>query len=586
MSKPILFSASHFEGLLRLASGAKYPLVAVVMLQVLVGFAENLTIVSILPIIEAMITGATATSGIGAIMADIVGFFGLPPVLHSFIGLAIAAATLRGILDIITSCYTIHFVLRTTTNLRQDLARRMYGLDWTKLSRLGSGHIVAVIVSEIERARPAFSQLIGLCTGMIQILTYIATSLFVSAPLTFVAVVLGLIKVLLLRPLQGKARTGGRRLSEMTASMNGTLFESLQNMKMLKAMGRETVLLRRFLGQTDRHHKAMEEIQSSSAWLGVLDEYMTALFMAVIFLLSATLLDIGIAEIAVVGLLMNRLLTRFGALQKASHAIGSHAGAIEALEKCVAEWPKPKPQTSCCQSIRFQKEIRLDMLSVYHDSKSILEGVSLTLTAGKLYALVGSSGSGKTTLVDTILGLHAPFAGRVLVDGEELVTANQPAWQARIGYVPQELVLFNDTILFNLLLDAEDVNEDDAKRALVAAEAWDFVKSMPQGLHSTIAERGTNLSGGQRQRLALARALVHAKDLLIIDEATSALDPSTERDICTTLRKLSGEITIIAISHQLAITEFADEVIEISHKKVIATKREPGDIACNFGHKL
>jgi ATP-binding cassette subfamily C protein len=540
---------------------------AVVALQALAGLAENLSLVSLLPIIQTLISGDTADSGLGAIMAQIVGFFGMPPVLESFLVLAIGAATVKAAISISTVRYANHVVLRTSTNLRQDLARRLYQQPWPNLSKLGSGQVVTSVVSEIERIRPAFGQFISLFTGAIQALIYIATSFFVSTPLTLAAIALGVSKIVLLRPLQRRGRDGGRQLSHFTSGMNATLVESLQNMKMLKAMGRENILLGRFIRQSQTHREAADKIAQSAAWLKVLDEYLTALLLAGTFFLSATVLNVGIAEIAVIGVLLNRLLTQIGGLQKSIHTIATQSGAIEAVERCLNEWPQTKPVIGG-QKLQFQEEIRLEDLTTGHDDKPVLRNASLVLTAGRLYALVGPSGSGKTTLVDTVLGLHEPLGGRVLIDGADLRQADIAAWHSRIGYMPQELVLFNDTVLFNLLLGSEDLTEEDAKQALIAAEAWDFVQSLPQGLLSVIAERGANLSGGQRQRLALARALIHAKDLLIVDEATTALDHATEIEICRTLRGLIGRFTIIAISHQSAIIDFADEVVKFEHGNV------------------
>jgi ATP-binding cassette subfamily C protein len=132
-----------------------------------------------------------------------------------------------------------------------------------------------------------------------------------------------------------------------------------------------------------------------------------------------------------------------------------------------------------------------------------------------------------------------------------------------IGYVPQETLLLHDTVFINVTLGDRELTEQNVEQALRAAGAWDFVAAMPQGMLSTVGERGSALSGGQRQRIAIARALVHNPRLLILDEATTALDPATEVGICATLRELRGELTILAISHQSAILEAADRAYRL-----------------------
>jgi ATP-binding cassette subfamily C protein len=127
-----------------------------------------------------------------------------------------------------------------------------------------------------------------------------------------------------------------------------------------------------------------------------------------------------------------------------------------------------------------------------------------------------------------------------------------------IGYVPQEILLLNDTVQKNITLGHPNLNEKDVVRALRAAGAWEFVQGLPQGINTTVGERGSKISGGQRQRIAIARALAHKPKLLILDEATNALDSDSETAICDTLRQLRGELTILAISHQPAVLEVAD----------------------------
>jgi ATP-binding cassette subfamily C protein len=141
-----------------------------------------------------------------------------------------------------------------------------------------------------------------------------------------------------------------------------------------------------------------------------------------------------------------------------------------------------------------------------------------------------------------------------------------------IGYVPQETLLLHDTVLINVTLGDQLLSEEDAITALRAAEAWDFVENLPQGIYSSVGERGGNLSGGQRQRIAIARALVHNPKLLILDEATSGLDPESETAICDTLRQLCGKLTILAISHQTAIIELADKTYRIENGQIFKIK--------------
>jgi ATP-binding cassette subfamily C protein len=161
-------------------------------------------------------------------------------------------------------------------------------------------------------------------------------------------------------------------------------------------------------------------------------------------------------------------------------------------------------------------------------------------------------------------------------------------WRGMIGYVPQENLLMHDTILQNVMLGDTAIGEPEVESALRVAGAWDFVHPMPKGVYTVVGERGSLISGGQRQRIAIARALVKGPKLLILDEATTALDPKTEKEICATLQKLKGTITIVAISHQPALVECADWAYRLKKGTLTPVKVPPETVekACHRTLKI
>ena len=176
------------------------------------------------------------------------------------------------------------------------------------------------------------------------------------------------------------------------------------------------------------------------------------------------------------------------------------------------------------------------------------------------------SGAGKTTLLDILIGLHIPLSGEMLIDGINLMDLDIKKWRSSIGYVPQDMFIFHDTIANNISLGDPVLNTSMVENALKAAGAWEFISALPDGIQTSIGERGLKLSGGQRQRISIARALVADPQLLILDEATTALDPTTEKNILSTLRKLSDKgITIVAVSHQSAVLDVADQAFQLDN---------------------
>ena len=201
-----------------------------------------------------------------------------------------------------------------------------------------------------------------------------------------------------------------------------------------------------------------------------------------------------------------------------------------------------------------------------------VENLSLELPFGTSLALVGASGSGKSTLVDIILGLLEPDSGQLRVDDTPLHEVLR-SWRARVGYVPQEVSLFDSTVAHNVALSwtTESIDEERVRRALRRAQLLDVIESRPDGIWGHVGEGGMNLSGGQRQRLGIARALYAEPLVLIMDEATSALDTATEAAVTDAVAELSGEVTVIVVAHRLATIRHSDQVCFMRDAHLVAS---------------
>ena len=211
----------------------------------------------------------------------------------------------------------------------------------------------------------------------------------------------------------------------------------------------------------------------------------------------------------------------------------------------------------------FNSTIELRNVSFRYSggNSDAVHNVSLTINKGQSIAFVGASGAGKSTLIDIFLGLLSPCSGEVCVDGK-IISECLDTWRSNIGYVPQDSFLRDETLRHNIAFAVPDhlIDDNAISRAIQVARLSDVVKMMPQGVNTTIGERGIRLSGGQRQRMNIARALYNDPDILIMDEATSALDGETEAEISKAVEELSGEKTIIIIAHRLSTVKECDRV--------------------------
>jgi ABC-type multidrug transport system fused ATPase/permease subunit len=199
-------------------------------------------------------------------------------------------------------------------------------------------------------------------------------------------------------------------------------------------------------------------------------------------------------------------------------------------------------------------------------ARPAVNGISLIIAKNTSLGVIGPTGSGKSTLVDLLLGLYQPTKGEILIDGQRLIPRLVPAWQAAIGYVPQDIFLIDDTIARNVAFGLPDSGIDPARlrEACAIAQILDFIETeLAAGFNTIVGERGIRLSGGQRQRLGLARALYHRPSVLILDEATSALDLATEAKLLDALRSLAGELTMVVAAHRLSTVTGCDQLIDL-----------------------
>ena len=219
---------------------------------------------------------------------------------------------------------------------------------------------------------------------------------------------------------------------------------------------------------------------------------------------------------------------------------------------------------------KISQSIILKALSFnYPDRSRTLINVDLEIKKGHMTALVGESGSGKSTISDLILGLQIPEKGHVLIDGISLSEFKQNTFRERVGYVPQDSMLFHTTIRENLLWSYDKAKENDLWVALKLANAENFVRELPDGIDTIVGDRGVRLSGGQRQRIALARALLRKPELLILDEATSALDSESEKLIQQSIELIAEQTTILIIAHRLSTIAKADQVYVLNKGAIV-----------------
>jgi ATP-binding cassette subfamily C protein len=263
------------------------------------------------------------------------------------------------------------------------------------------------------------------------------------------------------------------------------------------------------------------------------------------------------------------MLTRINSMQSKYQSMVAEASALWSIVDLIDRAKAEREPTGGSETPSLDRAVELRDVCISYDGQPVLDRLCLELPAGCITAIAGPSGTGKTTIVDLITGLVDPESGEVLVDGVPLREIDLRAWRGAIGYVPQETILLNDSIRTNVSFGDPAVTDVQIEKALRDADLWGFVARLPDGVDTSVGERGALLSGGQRQRVAVARALVHKPRLLILDEATSALDAASESEIWASVVQLRGRTTVVAISHQPALVAIADRVYRIENGHAI-----------------
>ncbi|HJE23337.1 MAG TPA: ABC transporter ATP-binding protein/permease [Methylorubrum populi] len=267
-----------------------------------------------------------------------------------------------------------------------------------------------------------------------------------------------------------------------------------------------------------------------------------------------------------------RMLPAFQNIFTSVSQLRFHLPGVRLIVDALAGEREPAPRTA--ERLPFTHAIRLEEVAFdYELGRPTLHGIDLTIPAHSTIGLIGRTGSGKSTLVALILGILSPTRGRIVIDGTMLDADNLPAWQNRIGYVPQEVFLIDGTVADNIALGIapEALDRTALERAARLAGAHEFVTRLPMGYETGVGERGARLSGGQRQRIGIARALYHDPDVIVFDEATSALDGETETAVMEALGALSGTRTIIMIAHRLTSLSRADTVHVLENGRIVAS---------------
>jgi ABC-type transport system involved in Fe-S cluster assembly fused permease/ATPase subunit len=368
-----------------------------------------------------------------------------------------------------------------------------------------------------------------------------------------------------------------RVMNDADADANTKAIDSLLNFETVKYFGNEEHEAQRFDRSLARYEKAAVRTWISLAILNAGQAVAFSLGLAAIMIMAAVDVTRGhasVGDFVMVNALMVQLYMPLNFLGSVYRDIKQGLIDIEQMFDLLAVDTEIKDAPGASDLRVTSGEIVFDRVDFAYDRRRpILKDLSLAVPPGNTVAIVGSSGAGKSTISRLLYRFYEPTGGRIEIDGQDISSVTQKSLRAAVGMVPQDTVLFNDTILYNIRYGRPDATDEEVYEAAKLAHIHEFVMTLPNGYQTMVGERGLKLSGGEKQRVSIARTILKGPPILILDEATSALDSRTEQDIQKALKQVSRDRTTIVIAHRLSTVVEADEIIVLEGGRIVERGR-------------
>ena len=363
------------------------------------------------------------------------------------------------------------------------------------------------------------------------------------------------------------------RMNAMDSEANSQAIDSLINYETVKYFNNEQFEQRRYGKTLQEWQDAAVMSQTSMSGLNITQGAIIAAGVTVIMIFAAKEVvdgSMSLGDLVLVNAFMLQVFIPLNFLGVVYSQVKHALADMDRMFKLLQESPEIRDPAGTPALRLNGGEIHFEQVHFHYQAeRSILKGLSFTVPAGKKVAVVGHSGAGKSTLARLLFRFYDVSAGRILIDGQDIREVSQQSLREAIGIVPQDTVLFNDSIGYNIAYGRCEARQDEIEQAARMANIHDFITSLPEGYDTVVGERGLKLSGGEKQRIAIARAILKNPRILIFDEATSSLDSKSEKAILDALQQLASQHTTLVIAHRLSTIVDADQILVMEQGQII-----------------
>lgn len=464
----------------------------------------------------------------------------------------------------------------------RDMRNQLYGhlqkLPLGFFDRHKTGQLIARVFSDTTQTKEAITYAVSdLVKHAVSLIAFVTALLLISWKLTLLALIVAPLFLGFLKPMLWRLRRGFRRAYEAQGELTSMLQETASGARLVKAYGAEEYERDRFVETNQAYFRDLVRAERVRLLSSPLSEMLGSIVTLVLvwvgaqFVFSGALTAEAFLTFLTISLRVQspiKALTTFPARAQASLA------AADRFFEILDTGGEPV-KTGGRRVERFDHQIAYeDVHFAYDGAEPVLEGISFAVKRGEVLALVGPSGAGKSTVVDLLPRFYEPGRGRITLDGVDISEIRLDSLRQLLGIVSQETLIFHDTVRANIAYGAVDrFSQEEIEAASRAANAHEFIMTLPEGYDTVLGDRGVRLSGGQRQRIAIARAILRDPPLLIFDEATSALDSESERLVQGAIERLLANRTVIVVAHRLSTIQGANQIVVLDRGRIVESGR-------------
>lgn len=463
-------------------------------------------------------------------------------------------------------------------DVRDVLYDKIISLPVSYFSEKRKGDTISRITADVNEVQTSFLSILELIVREpLTIIFTIIAMLVISPQLTLFVFVFLPISGFIISVIGKKLKSKSNQAQEENSHFLSIVEETLSSLKIIKGFNAEDKFRQKFRSSTNRLKIILDNLLNRQNLASPTSEFLGVFVIVIILWFGGNMVLVdgtleGETFIGFIALAYN-ILTPAKQISKASYSVKKGNAAAERIFQVLETESNIVDAPNAIEKTAFEEAVEIENISFRYEDENVLNNFSIKVLKGTAVALVGQSGSGKSTIANLVTRFYDVNEGSIKVDGTDIREISKKSLRGLMGLVTQDSILFNDTIRNNVGMGKDNATEEEIIEALKIANAWEFVRDLPQGMDTNIGDSGNKLSGGQKQRLSIARAVLKNPPIMILDEATSALDTESERLVQKALENMMKNRTSIVIAHRLSTIQNADNIVVMKKGEIVEQGR-------------